>query len=410
MYRLASVLVLLCCLARPVSAQDWSVVPLGITDTLRAFEQGSSGDVFLIGDNGTVRMAFSPFTDWSLVNVGTNADLLSLVRQTATQIWITGRNGVVRVRDNQLEWNVRNIPDATQDYIVFSRSSGEAIAAGSGGSIWKSEDLGVTWSLQNSGTTTPLHAGIGGTFAEGYVVGDGGLILKSTDVGETWTPLPSGTIAALYDVQFIPGGVEVAGANGTLLSSNDGGTTWTPRPSNTTATLRALSTSGQNANFHLAAGDGGTVLRSLDNGLTWCLMDPGVTTDFYAARMFDNNLYIAAGADGVLMQTETGLSDGCQFVSNESEAAAPGHALSAVWPNPARSEATLTFRVDQPQHVMVKVFDVQGRRVGEAFTDRAAAGVIVPVALDVQGLAAGTYIVRVQGADFTDHRRMAVIR
>ncbi len=409
------IIVLLLCLAPLARAQDWSVISLGTTDTLRAFAQTTPnfGDIFLVGDNGTVVAAFPPFTEWAPVDVGTNADLLSVHRENTTLAWISGRDGVVRVRDNQLNWNVRDIPDATQGYVLLPRGSGRAFAAGSGGSVFTSTDLGQNWALQASGTTASLNAGIGTIFNDGYAVGDGGLILATTNGGATWQPLPSGTTSDLYAIQDIAGSgtLEVAGADGLILTSDDSGATWTQRPTNTTATLRALS--GANSLRHLAVGDNGTVLRSTDNGATWCAMDPGVTVDLYAAYATvipPNDIHVVAGADGVLVWTENGSSASCQVVSNEPEAAAPGHALSAVWPNPARSAATLTFRVDQSQHVAVEVFDVQGRRVAEAFSGSAAAEVIVPVALDAEALAPGTYIVRVQGETFVENRRFVVVK
>ena len=410
MSRLFLTLFLLISVFRATAAQDWTVVPLGIEVTLRDID-GGFPDHYLVGDVGYVATSDGTLETWTPVNIGTVVDLLGVIRPASTEVWISGAGGIVRVRNVGGTWDMRDIPDALQDYVIFTRGSGQALVAGSGGSVWKSENAGEDWELQSSGVTTPLHDGIGGTSGDGFIVGDGGLILKTTDLGATWSPLPSGTTEDLFAVQYIAAGaVEVAGANGVILTSDDAGSTWTPRASGTPTTLRGLSTSGQDTNWHLAVGDDGVALRTTDNGETWCSMDVGVTTNFYAASMATNELYVAAGENGVMMRTETGSSDTCTVVANEPETPPVGYALSAIWPNPVRSEATLSFRVDEPQYVTVEVFDMLGRLIAEAFVGVATPGIVIPVRLDASRFVPGAYVVHVRGASFEESRRMIVTR
>ena len=397
----------------PVTAQEWTPIDLGTTVTLRAFQQSGNGR-YLVGDGGSVWLSDLSYTAWTPEDVGTTADLHSVVRLFfGGTIWTSGRSGVVRMRDDTGTWHVRDIPDPTQDYLVFEQVDvdGVALAGGSGGSIWKTTDFGLNWTLQDSGVTTSLHGGAG-TFAtttRDYFVGDDGLILRSTNGGSAWMPMPSGTTEDLFAIEEIPSngsGFVAAGANGTILITSDGGVTWEPRVSGTTETLRALSRSGP-GDF-LAAGDGGTVLRTFNSGAMWCAIETGVNTNLYAAMMLTPTHYLVAGENGVLLRTETG-GGGCVSVANEPETAV-GYALSAVWPNPAHDEAMLTLRVERPQRVTAEVFDVQGRRIVEAFAGEVAARAAVPVMLDVRGLAAGTYVVRVRGEGFEENRRFVVVR
>ena len=110
------------------------------------------------------------------------------------------------------------------------------------------------------------------------------------------------------------------------------------------------------------------------------------------------------------MRTETGQTDTCVPVASEPEVPPANFALSAIWPNPVRSEATLSFRVDESQHVTVEVFDPRGRRVAEAFVGEATPGIVIPVRLDASKFAPGAYVVRVRGDAFEESRRMVVIR
>lgn len=397
----------------PATAQEWTPIDLGTTVTLRAFQQSGNGR-YLVGDGGSVWLSDLSYTVWTPEDVGTAADLRSVVRLFfGGTIWAGGRGGVVRMRDGTGVWHVRDIPDPTQDYVVVEQIDvdGVVLAGGSGGSIWKSTDLGLNWTIQDSGVTTSLHGGAG-TFAtttRDYFVGNDGLILRSTSGGSAWMPLPSGTTEDLFAIEVIPSngsGFVAAGANGTILITSDGGATWAPRVSGTTETLRALSRSGP-GDF-LAAGDGGTLLRSFNSGATWCVIGTSVNTNFFAAMMLSPTHYLVAGENGVLLRTETG-GGGCVTVANEPEAAV-GYALSAVWPNPAHDEATLTLRVERPQRVTAEVFDLGGRRVAEVFAREVAARIVVPITLDVQAMAPGAYLVRVRGSAFEESRSMVVVR
>jgi photosystem II stability/assembly factor-like uncharacterized protein len=298
-------LALLASLAFSASAQDWTAIPVGTTGTLRAIENASFSQKYLAGDGGFVALSNPDRTVWTPVNVGTTADLYAVIRPTSTQAWVSGAAGVVRVRDVAGVWHVRDIP-STETFVLFTRSSGQALAAGSGGSIWKSVNGGVDWVLQNSGTTTPLHAGIGGTFGTGWVVGDDGLLLRSDDNGATWAPVASGTTRDLHSVRYGPGtSLFAVGAGGTIIASTDDGATWTPRASGTTRTLRDFSTSGQNANWMMAVGDDGVALKSTDGGALWCRMTTGAAADLYAVAMITNSEHVVAGENGLLLRTTT---------------------------------------------------------------------------------------------------------
>lgn len=298
-------LALLAVLSGPASAQDWTAIPVGTTGTLRAIENTSFAQKYLVGDGGYVAQSNVDHTVWTPVVVGTSAALYSVIQPAFGQAWVGGAAGTVRVRDSFGTWHVRDIPSA-ETFFLFTRSSGQALAAGSGGSIWKSVNGGVGWTLQSSGTTTPLHAGIGGTFGPGWVVGDGGLILRTDDNGATWTPVASATTDDLHSIRFAATNVIVAvGANGAITRTSDNGLTWTRMASGTGRLIRDVSVSKQNANWLLAVGDDGLALKSTDGGLRWCRMATGTTADLYAVEMASNSEYLAAGEGGLLLRTTT---------------------------------------------------------------------------------------------------------
>ncbi len=84
--------------------------------------------------------------------------------------------------------------------------------------------------------------------------------------------------------------------------------------------------------------------------------------------------------------------------------------LDAVTPNPFGSRAMVGFAVREAQPVTVGLYDVMGRRVLTLYAGSAQAAVPVDVAIDGSGLAAGVYVVVLQGETVRATRRVTVVR
>jgi len=394
----------------PVSAQEWTVIPLGTSADLRALEKTSFSQRYLVGDGGFVAQSDATQLVWTPVNVGSSADLLAVHQPAFGQAWIGGAGGVVR-RLVSGSWEARDIPDGGEDFVLFSRSSGWSFAGGTGGSIYRSTDGGDSWNAQSSGTTNAIRDGNGFVGSLAIAVGDGGTILKTVDGGASWTAKPSGTTANLYAyLEGAAGHRFAAGAGGTLLRSTDTGETWQPIATGTTADLHDLDVSGLDANWMLAVGGGGTVLRSTDAGSTWCFLDAETTVDLFAADMVNSTKYVVAGAGGYLAVTQTS-GGGCYVPSDvPGPDVARELRLSGPWPQPLAGAGRFELAVDRAQRVRADIVDVGGRRVRSVLDARLAAGERRAVALDAARLASGVYFLRVEGVETAATRRIVVVR
>ena len=85
-------------------------------------------------------------------------------------------------------------------------------------------------------------------------------------------------------------------------------------------------------------------------------------------------------------------------------------ALLPVRPNPVVNGARLVFTVAEAAPARVEVFTVLGQRVMSAFDGQAAPGTEITVDVDVSGLAAGVYIVRLDAGGQMATQRMTVVR
>jgi photosystem II stability/assembly factor-like uncharacterized protein len=402
---------LLVFLAAPASALDWTVVPVGTANDLNVVStSGFSGALYVAGDGGFVTESDFTRTTWTPVNIGTTADILSILEPSGGQVWMGGGMGSVRVKSGT-SWLVRSIPDAAHDYSLWTRDSGRAFAAGTGGAIYRTDNGGVNWTLKPSGTTSALHAGAGFVCCYSYAAGDNGTILYTSDAGEHWTAQVSGTTQNLYDIMELgyPGALAV-GAGGTILRTTDAGITWTKITSGTTATLYAVGSSGLNSNWIVAVGAGGTAIKSTDGGLTWCSLNTGTTANLYGVIALDNAEYWACGAGGVVVRTTTGGGACTPTAAGDPDRDGAGYGFQVLGVSRAGARARLALTVPHAQQVRVDALDVCGRHVAAAFEGRVEAGVAREVSIDTRAWPAGVYVLRAEGDGFVAARRLVVVR
>ena len=84
--------------------------------------------------------------------------------------------------------------------------------------------------------------------------------------------------------------------------------------------------------------------------------------------------------------------------------------LSAAQPNPASVSTTLALRVQTPQAVRAILVDASGRTVATLLDAVVTAEAATTLDVPVSDLAAGVYLVRVQGEAFTTSRQITVTR
>ena len=103
--------------------------------------------------------------------------------------------------------------------------------------------------------------------------------------------------------------------------------------------------------------------------------------------------------------------DGSEALSSVVELTVPlsgTGVLSAASPNPFREQTALTLTVARAQHVRVAAYDMLGRQVALLHSGYIEGDVPVALTLSGAGLAAGAYLVRVEGDTFSASRSVVL--
>ena len=104
--------------------------------------------------------------------------------------------------------------------------------------------------------------------------------------------------------------------------------------------------------------------------------------------------------------------DGAKSLSEpvEVEIGLSGEYELSTYPNPVRDQATVQFAVKDAQPVTIEVYNTLGQRVRTILDENVEGDTTREVALDVNGLASGLYIVRMRGESFSTTQKVTVVR
>ena len=195
----------------------WSPSSSGVDEDLNDVFVLSALDVLIVGDGG--RIVRGVDGAWSPMTSATNENLRGVWARDANYAFAVGDAGTV-LRFDGVDWNPESAPG--YDYTdVWGLDNGDVIAVARGGAAAKR--VAGTWSDMTTPPATPDLRGIWGQSANrAFAVGDAGTVLSLS--GGSWQ-LASGLVAA--DLTAVSGSgslVMIAGAGGTILRLE--GTTW----------------------------------------------------------------------------------------------------------------------------------------------------------------------------------------
>ncbi|PSQ77529.1 MAG: hypothetical protein BRD37_04865, partial [Bacteroidetes bacterium QH_8_67_23] len=104
--------------------------------------------------------------------------------------------------------------------------------------------------------------------------------------------------------------------------------------------------------------------------------------------------------------------DGTRTVAGETtvEVGAPEQfTLHGAFPNPMRSSATLRYELPEERKVTVAVYDALGRQVRTLVADEAQTG-RQALRFEARGLSSGVYFYRITAGDYTETRKLVLVR
>jgi photosystem II stability/assembly factor-like uncharacterized protein len=388
------------------------VRPLLSDGSILSLASKSDGTLFAATLGNYVFRTTNAGNSWTqLINGLTNNLNIAVAVNSKGYVFIgTDSSGIFRSTDNGQTWtNTGNGLGNNTHVFAFAVNSTRRILAGcnpasnSAGGVYASTNDGSQW--------TPLTATTGNVYslslasAGKILAGTGdGKVYVSTDTGATWTnsKLTNTTVRSLA---ISPEGNIFAGTDypGGLYRSTDNGSTWTnvgfANVSVTSILIKPavafLGTYGQG------------IYRSTNNGVSWAEVNDGLKDYNVLSLALDSAGYLYAGTPSSgIFRSNQALITSVQEIASE----VPGRfLLRQNYPNPFNPATTIEFSIPHSDLVTLKVFGLLGEEVATLVNKMLSAGTH-RARWDATGVPSGVYFYRLQASDFTETKKLILLR
>ncbi len=364
---------------------------------------------YAVGGDGTIIATSDGGTNWEAINAGLGVYLFAVKGIDANTWYVAGEGGLfMKTTDDGLNWDVfptMTVADLRDFTIIDNRTF---VVAGGSGFVAMSTDAGMTWTPMNSGASTSVNSVHFLSKTKGFIVGGDmtngatGFILKTENGGSTWTPTLLGIPAPLTAVRFATAQKGYAiGWKGLVYTTSDGGTTWVAGTMPVNANLNAISV--VDANTAYCVGDD-ALASTTDGGQTWKPQTPATVASWYSVAFPTKSVGYTGGDFGLMMKTMNGgVGTGTLPLAPKSVV------LHGNYPNPFNPSTRLSWTVNLPGRVIVKVYSMNGREVATLADEFQSPGTYTRT-FAAEGLASGAYVCVLRASGTVITRKMVLAR
>jgi len=282
------------------------------------------------------------------------------------------------------------------------------VKTGPEGIIYKTTNGGINWvqSLRWGVNHTDIKFLNNNT---GAVIG-GGSFMRTTNGGTNWQLISS--LAAggrmsnpFQDTFYTFSDYNIArttnyGINFTLYQTNN------PKP------LRGIYF--VNSKYGFAVGDSGTVIKTTNAGINWTAQNSATLQNINSVWFLNKDTGFAVCNNGYILKT---FSGGASLVHLINNSVPVEYSLNQNYPNPFNPATKIKFDIPnstplaplQRGTVSLKVYDITGKEVAVLVNEALQPGTY-EVTFDGNNLTSGVYFYKLQAGEFTETRKMALIK
>jgi photosystem II stability/assembly factor-like uncharacterized protein len=359
----------------------------------------SNSNLYRSTNNGTnfTRISYTAFNNIPVIALGVNG-----TRVFAGTSY-SGIGGFYYTTDGDTTWtqtflsSVDNIL-VTPSYIyIISQTQ-----------VWRSSNNGVSW-IQ---TSAPASSAIGAN-ASGSMVYCGGYqgLYSSNNNGSSWTLLNTldtlgfGDIGVSNNTNIYVCTKSNGLRSGSIWISTNSGGSWSRKQLYATNRMTYYSCVLQSP-YALVGCDSGVVV-SRDNGANWVNKSEGLSNNMRKVlKLFYANNYVFASVESELWRRP--FTDAI-YVKKISSEVLNKYKLEQNYPDPFNPSTTILYTIPTKGFVTLNVYDALGRVVATLVNETQSPGTYT-VDWNASSNPSGVYFYRLQTNNFTDTKRMVLIK
>lgn len=364
-------------------------------------------------------------TNWSSVSYD-SCHFASMYFTDASNGWISGRRvsnsiykGVVlKTVNNGANWTL-SIPDSTVNLLgnIFFINSNTGWIGLDLGQIMKTINGGANWTkYQAAPTGNPSlyrvffineNTGWCGGGASGS-----GAIYKTVNGGINWTG-PYSTLSFVNSIYFMDantGFIATGGSSvGSIQKSTDGGVNWVTVHSSSSGYVYYVFYLNSLTGF--ASGGPDIIMKTVNGGNNWVSQSLPTSNNYLNSIYFVNSSTgYSAGynnmQNGFVFKTTNG---GVSFINQIGNTIPERFSLEQNYPNPFNPSTNIIFQIQRNSFATLKIYDVTGKEVATLVNESLAPGKY-EVSFDGSNLNSGVFFYRLTAGDYSETKRMLIIK
>jgi len=330
--------------------------------------------------------------------------------------WAATSSGIFKTTNSGANWVQQGSTFPFTDILFPSLTTGFVLR--SNNSIHKTTNGGTNFTAVNY---TP-NSLVGGNkiiqiTGDNYLIlgvdntNDTSFIFKTTNQGVNWTQ-HSRITGVFFAISFMNSNTGIiCGDNGVAMRTTNGGANWTSVTTGTTNDLVAIQS--VTTNVFCMVGSSGTIKKSTNAGLNWLTQTCPVTANLRSIDMFSSDDFgLIAAAGGIILRTTNGGTF-TAVMQNGSEVP-ESYSLGQNYPNPFNPNTKINFSIPSSglhnrSNVRLAVYDILGKEVALLVNENLSSG-NYSVDFEASSLPTGTYFYRLQAGEFTDTKKLVLIK
>jgi len=405
---------------------QWSLQsnPVLETDEIYAVFPVSATTVYAVSDKDVVLKTTNSGMNW--IKQKETVDNRSL-----SAIWFLNENtgfvagkydsivniGVIsKTTNGGANWKDTIITNTRFNSICFINENTGFAGGVTGGAykpIYKTTNSGVTWfSITGAFNIYDIDFINENTGWAVATATGGESVLKTTDAGNTWNIVSSlGGGLSLCSIDFINANTGWISGNiglpysGLLQKTTNGGATWTQQPNHNTNLIWSLFFLNENTGW--AAGEPQLMQKTTNGGINWNLQSAPSAWWIWDVKFFNENTGWASGSQGKIFYTRNG--GGTVSVQNISTEVPLTYSLSQNFPNPFNPTTKIRFSVPNSGFTTIKIFNILGKEISTLVNQSLQPGTY-ETTFDASKLSSGTYFYKLQTNDYSETKKMLLIK
>lgn len=360
---------------------------------------------------GQVLKTVNGGTTWNPLTIaGYNSNVWGISFYNSSTGWGCGFTGkIFKTINGGSDWTTKTVgTEAFKDILFVNQTTG--LVCGDIGRLYKSTNGGDNWVAKNPGTSLMLRT-ITNYNSSKYLIGGGegseGIIIRSTNEGDSWETMQTFE-RSILKIQFVNSTTGFAASDERIYKSTNGGANWVDVN---------LPGSGYFVSFHMASANVGyasnwdVTYKTLDGGMTWYEQNtvlPNTSIKDIEFAPGSTSVGWMCGSYGAMVYTN---NSGGGFIGIEpiSGSVPEKYSLSQNYPNPFNPTTNIKLQIPKEGFVKLTVFDVTGKEIALLVNEELNAGEY-KVDFNATGLASGLYFYKLETADFTDVKKMILVK